>query len=142
MNTVPYDNEPTFLSRLMAWTAKGWECASEMDVIGTLDEDTIRRIAGDCGVSADQLVQLAKAGPHGADEMLAMMRALNIDPVEVELRYRAQFRDMQVNCANCSSKKKCRHDLASGEAPANFDSYCHNADHLNGMRAEPELLLE
>ncbi len=130
---------PTFTSRLLAWFSSGFQGASEMDMIGTLDEATIRAIAHDCGITAHQLVELAKAGPHGADEMIAMMQALNIDPGKVEMRYRDRFRDMQVNCGQCSSKAQCRHDLATGAAPSHFTDYCNNADHLSELRTDPDL---
>ncbi|NML74052.1 hypothetical protein HHL25_07955 [Rhizobium sp. S-51] len=140
MNTVVNDPTRTVLSRVIGWFAKGWENSAEADMIASLDDFTIQSIAHDCGISPDQLVELAKAGPHAADEMLEMMRALNIDPAEVEMRLRAQFRDMQINCAHCASKGECRRDLANGNAAANFAQYCANSQDLNALRASPDFL--
>lgn len=141
MNTIVNDPSRTVLSRLVDWFAKGWESSAEAEMIASLDSNTIRSIAHDCGISADQLVELAKAGPHAADEMIEMMKALNIDPAEVEVRLRSQFRDMQINCAHCASKGECRRDLGAHAAAENFAHYCGNADHLNALRANPEFML-
>ncbi len=141
MNTVVSDPTRTVLSRLVDWFAKGWESSAEADMIASLDQFTINNIAHDCGISPDQLIELAKAGPHAADEMIEMMRALNIDPAEVEVRLRNQFRDMQITCAHCASKGECRKDLGAHTASENFGHYCGNASDLNALRANPEFLL-
>ncbi|MCL6706716.1 BTG family protein [Pseudomonas sp. R2.Fl] len=132
----------TFLSRLFGWLSKAYEDASEADMIAALDDDTIRRIAGECGIQPEQLLDLAKAGPHAADEMPRMMKALGIDPMEVECRFGAVFRQMQVNCAHCRHKAECRHDLSTGTAAAEFNSYCVNAAELGVLRATPQVLSE
>ncbi|MBO3759804.1 DUF6455 family protein [Ciceribacter sp. L1K22] len=132
----------TFLSRVFGWVAKAWETTAEADLIAALDDETIRRIARDCNIQPDQLLELAKAGPDAADEMPYMMRELGIDPMEVETRFKALFRDMQITCAQCSNKAECRHDLAEGTAVEAFSGYCHNAGELNALRATPTVLAE
>ncbi len=141
MNTLVNDPARTVFTRLMDWFAKGWQSSAEADMIASLDEFTIQSIAHDCGISPDHLIELAKAGPHAADEMIEMMKALNIDPAEVELRLRNQFRDMQITCAHCASKGECRKDLATGAASENFAHYCGNESALNALRANPDFLL-
>lgn len=142
MDTAVHDNSHTLVSRFMGWVARSWEASSEADAIAALDADTIRQIAGDCGIAPDQLIALAKAGPGAADEMIEMMKALNIDPMEVSMCHPHQFRDMQVNCSSCASKGRCRRDLAAGQAALHVNDYCNNSDHLAAMRATPELLAE
>ncbi|GEO87461.1 MULTISPECIES: DUF6455 family protein [Alphaproteobacteria] len=141
MHTVAHDSTRTVLLRVLDWFSKGWESSAEADMIAALDEGTIRSIAHDCGISPDQLIELAKAGPHAADEMIQMMKTLNIDPVEVELRLRNQFRDMQITCAHCASKGECRKDLGTGAAGEAFVHYCGNAEELNALRANPDFQL-
>lgn len=142
MGIAVNSNSENLVSRMVGWLTKGWEASSEAEMIAALDGDTIRQIARDCGIQPDQLIELAKAGPNAADEMIAMMKALNIDPTEVAALYQQQFRDMQVNCSHCQSKDECRKDLAAGTAAQHFNDYCQNADHLSGMRATPELLAD
>ena len=132
----------TLIARFFGWISTSWEAASEAQALAAMDGDTIRQIAQDCGIEPSQLVALAKAGPHSADEMTAMMKALNIDPMEVATRYQHQFRDMQINCSQCGSKERCRKDLQEHTAAAEFAGYCNNADHLISMRAMPELLAD
>ncbi len=141
MDTAVTDATRTVFSRLTEWFSRSWESAAEADMIVSLDDSTIRSIAHDCGISPDQLIELAKAGPHAADEMVVMMRALNIDPSEVELRLRNEFRDMQITCSHCASKSECRKDLARGTAAETFAHYCGNAESLNALRANPDFLI-
>lgn len=142
MNIAANEHKNGIFAQLISWMAKGWEGASESEMLAALGTDTIRAIAGDCGIRPDQLIQLAKAGPHAADEMPRLMKALGIDPVEVELRYREQFRAMQVECASCSAKQTCRKDLDDHTVQQNFQSYCCNAENMNWLRATPTVLAE
>lgn len=129
------------LARLFQWCSDAWEQAGEAEMLANLDERVFHDLARDCGVTPDQLLQLVKAGPHAADEMPEMMRALNIDPAAVKLQDALLFRDMQVTCGNCAAKGRCRNDLALNTAGAHFRDYCGNAPTLNALRAEPELLI-
>lgn len=142
MNQSLEQAKETFLSRIFIWMSKAWENASEAEMIAALDEDTIRQIAHDYKIQPHQLLELAKAGPQAADEMPHMMRALGIDPMEMETRFQALFRDMQITCTRCANKAECRHDLAEGVAATAFGAYCQNADELNSLRATPTVLVE
>jgi len=92
MSIAVNDGAHSVLARVISWIARSWESAGEAEMIAAMDDQTIREIAHDCGITPEQLIELAKAGPHAADEMIEMMRALSIDPTEVELRFRNQFR--------------------------------------------------
>ncbi|MGL3608894.1 DUF6455 family protein [Rhizobium sp. G187] len=127
---------------LLTWCGTGFEATAEADLLANLDETQLAALAEDCGLTPHEMLALAKAGPHAADEMPRLMRALNIDPAEVEFRMRKLFRSMQVTCANCSAKQSCRHDLDNGHAETVFASYCGNADLMNSLRVDPELLVE
>lgn len=140
MNVAAETANETVLSCLWGWLSKAYEDACEAEVIAALDEDTIRRIAGEWGIQPGQLLELAKAGPRPAEEMPRMMQALGIDPMEVQSRFGAMFRQMQVNCAHCGHKAECRHDLSSGNAAVAFNSYCANATELGALSATPQAL--
>jgi hypothetical protein len=105
-----------------------------------LDADSRRQLASDCNVNFDTLLEVVRAGPRGADEMVDMLKALHIDPADLQAHLPELFRDMQVTCATCQDKGRCRHDLQDGSAPVTFADYCGNAPALNVMRAEPPLL--
>ena len=127
---------------ILAWFTQGFDNATESDMLAALSDSEIDALAEDCGLSAHQLLALLKAGPHAADEMPAMMRALNIDPAEVEYKMRDVFRGMQITCAQCQSKEICRRDLRQGKVEQTFVDYCGNADTLNALRANPDVLAE
>ena len=129
------------VQQIVSWFARGFEQATQSEMLAGLSDAEVEALAEDCGISAHQLLALVKAGPHAADEMPAMMRALNIDPAEVEFRMRRVFLDMQVTCAQCSSKDTCRQHLDQGQAERTFVDYCGNADTLNALRADPDLLI-
>jgi len=139
METVAHSSA-TLASRLLQWCARAFEGTSEGDVIGRLDDEALREIARDCCVTPGQLLQLAKAGPGASDDVIALMKVLDIDPDEAARAHGLQFRDMQITCSTCTSKDRCRRDLARGAAEHEHVRYCGNAAHLGGMRAEAKLL--
>jgi len=137
-----YPNGPGIASRFLRWCAKAYNAATEAEVIASMDERMISSIARDCSISPHDLIRMARAGPEAADEMLAMMRHLGIDPVEVLLQHPVLFRDMQLRCAKCSAKSRCRRDLHTNTADKQFGHYCGNSDELKVMRSQPSVLLE
>lgn len=128
-------------SRLARWFTNAWEATTETDVVGSLDNQTLNELARDCGISADQLKQLARSGPHAADEMAMLMLAINIDAKEVARLYPVQFREMQVNCSLCESKDRCRKNLAAQVADREHVHYCGNSDYLKALQLEAPLLM-
>jgi Family of unknown function (DUF6455) len=130
------------MQQILSWFAQGFEASTEADVLANLDQTQIEALAEDCGLTPHQLVALVKAGPHAADEMPDVMRALNIDPDEVDHKMRKLFRNMQIACSSCQSKEQCRRDLQRGTIDKTFVDYCNNADSLNALRANPEVLID
>lgn len=129
-------------SRIARWCSSAWDTVEEAKVLASLDNEMIEVLARDNALSKDEFVSLIRRGPHAADEMLTLMRVLNIDPEEVRLLEPLEFREMHINCSNCGEKGRCRRELADGTAAIDFASFCGNADHLNEMRARPELLAD
>ncbi|WP_137132982.1 DUF6455 family protein [Rhizobium sp. FY34] len=109
-------------------------------VLANLDPESRRQLAQDCSVSVETLIEVVRAGRHGADEMIEMLKALRIDPADLQAHRPDLFRDMQVTCATCQDKGRCHHDLDQGTAPVNFADYCGNAPVLTAMRSEPPQL--
>ena len=100
------------------------------------DRIALENIAAHAGIETER----EDPKPVNADEMPFMMQALNIDPVDVETNDPEGFRAMQGACATCANKGGCRSDLKDGTAPERYLSYCNNADLLNALRADPEML--
>lgn len=119
------------------WGARGQESWSA-DILAVLDIVSLDEIAGRHGVSRAGLIEIAEGDPSSCREMIRMMRALNIDPVEAAAE--PEFAEMAGKCAGCPDKGRCRSHLADGSAARHFNDFCANADALNAMRATPHLL--
>lgn len=119
------------------WTARYQE-SWDAEILAVLDICSLDAIAGRHGLSRASLVAIAERDPSACSEMIRMMRALNIDPVEAAAE--PQFAEMAERCAGCPSKGQCRNHLADGSAAAHLDDFCANAQQLNTMRATPHLL--
>ncbi len=128
-------------SALSAWWRNRQEANREYDEAASLSPEDLAEVAADCGVSTYDLISIIKAGPHAADEMKRMMKALNIDADAVEAGDRHLYRDMLAVCARCESKGECRRDLRDGRAIDNYGHYCPNAESMNELRAEPDMLM-
>ena len=128
--------------QLVDWYSDLRARREEERTLVNLDPELQRQLANDCSVNFDTLLEVVRAGRHGADEMIEMLKALHIDPADLEAHMPDLFRDMQVTCATCPDKERCRHDLRNGSAPVTFADFCANAPALDTMRAEPPLLRE
>lgn len=127
---------------LCGWWRQRQETNRQLDEIEALTETELSDVAADCGMSVHDLLAVVKAGPHGADEMKQLMKALNIDGDAVEAADIRLYRDMAATCAECGSKDQCRRDLKNGAAAADYVHYCANAGNINELRARPDMLAE
>jgi hypothetical protein len=100
-----------------------------------LTHSDVERIAKDLGLREDDLYDLAAKGGHAADQAPEMMRALGLDPAEVEASQHTIHGDVLITCSRCSEKRRCTQDLKAGTAEAHFEEYCLNANTLNALRA-------
>jgi uncharacterized protein YjiS (DUF1127 family) len=107
------------------------------EMAGLTQEDLVE-IAADCGVTPAQLIDAVRSGPHAADELAQLLRALEIDPDVV--RHSNYFNDMQRVCSECGAKKRCRLSLASGIASLNYETYCPNAETLHDLEQVQNML--
>lgn len=137
-----YPIAPNLASRFLKWCARAYESAAEAEVIASMDPQMIAAVARDCSITPDDLIALARAGPQASDEMLTLMSHIGIDPAEVLQRHPALFRAMQLRCAKCSAKSRCRRDIGNDSAGKQFGHYCGNSDELISLRVYPDLLLE
>jgi hypothetical protein len=92
------------------------------------------RIAHDLGVSDDTLDDLVRRGPHAADELPKMMKALGLDPAAVARAQPLIMRDLERVCSQCPHKRVCKDDLAHGTAAQEYEVYCGNAETLDALR--------
>ena len=121
------------LIRLMDWwhqTRQRWARLHELE---QLDAGELRHLAEDVGVSADDLVCLARQ-PDGAalliEKRLAM---LSLDLDEIRKLSPLLLRDLQRTCALCEEKARCADDMAEAPLDPGWKSYCPNSGSLRTL---------
>jgi transcriptional regulator with XRE-family HTH domain len=99
----------------------------ELNEIRQMDRPDFDRIAGDLRVSPNDLDELVRKGPHAADELPKLLKALGIDEAGLARTQPLVLRDMERVCALCHSKGQCDRDLAAGTSAGHYEGYCLNA---------------
>ena len=123
MTTKPYPHVDNLISGFADWLKH----RRELNEMRQLDRVEFDRIANDLRVSPDDLDELVRHGPHAADELPQMLKALGIDENSLAASQPLLLRDMERVCALCDHKRQCDHDLAEGTAAEHYREYCLNA---------------
>jgi len=105
----------------------------ELSELRQMDRADFDRIADDLLVSPGELDQLVRHGPHAADELPVMLKALGIDARELARAEPMLLRDMERVCAMCKQKARCDRDLIAGTAAEHYESYCLNAPTIDRL---------
>jgi hypothetical protein len=92
-----------------------------------LNASEFDRIASDLRVSPADLNELVRHGPHAADELPKLLKALGIDEADLARVEPLVLHDMERVCALCQHKRECDHDLAVGASAEHYREYCLNA---------------
>jgi hypothetical protein len=109
----------------------------ELSEIRQMDRADFDRIAGDLRISSDDLDRLVHRGPHAADELPQLLKALGIDKARLAETEPLLLRDMERVCSFCSQKRQCDRDLAAGTSAEHYEGYCLNAPTIEGL-GQPE----
>jgi uncharacterized protein YjiS (DUF1127 family) len=99
----------------------------ELNELRQMDRADFDRIADDLLISPGELDKLVRHGPHAADELPVMLKALGIDARKLARIEPMLLRDMERVCALCNQKARCDRDLIAGTAADHYESYCLNA---------------
>lgn len=127
----PYPHVDNLISGFAEWLKH----RREVNEMRQLDRVEFDRIAGDLRISPDDLDELVRHGPHAADELPQMLKALGIDENSLATTQPLLLRDMERVCALCTDKRKCDHDLAAGTAAEHYKEYCLNAPTIDQLKA-------
>ena len=98
-----------------------------------MDAANFGRIASELRMSSGDLEALVRAGPHAADELPKMLKALGVDQETLVRTEPLVLRDIERVCALCNHKHECDRDPAAGTASAHYGEYCNNAPTLDGL---------
>jgi hypothetical protein len=99
----------------------------ELSEIRLLDTTEFDRIASDLRVSPADLDELVRHGPHAADELPRLLKALGIREEDLARVEPMVLHDMERVCALCGNKRECDRDLAAGTSAEHYREYCLNA---------------
>ena len=98
-----------------------------------LDSGEFAGIAHDLRVTPADLDTLVRRGPHAADELPKLLKALGIDEAALSRSEPLVLRDMARVCALCQEKARCDRDLHAGASPEHYADYCLNASTIDAL---------
>jgi uncharacterized protein YjiS (DUF1127 family) len=125
----PYPAVQSFIETFAAWLRH----RRELSELQQLDRNEHDRIADDLRISPTELDELVRHGPHAADELPRMLKALGIDEQALARAQPMVLRDMERVCALCGHKAECDRDLDAGTAADNYENYCLNAPTIDRL---------
>jgi hypothetical protein len=100
------------LDAIAAWIKKYREAIGTQNELANCTPEQVAAIARDMGLSPGELRFMAAKGPHAADELPKLLRALGVDPQQLASKDPGKMRDLQRICVTCAHKGRCQHDLA------------------------------
>ena len=131
---IPEFNEPISpLRAIVNWVKTYREAAGLRAELSHFGPEDVAATARDIGVTLNELQFAVKKGPHAADELARLLKALGVDPDKLAHADPATMRNLQKICPACEVKGHCRHELATGSAAKNYRGYCPNAITVDQM---------
>ncbi|OIQ65487.1 hypothetical protein GALL_529540 [mine drainage metagenome] len=121
-------DQPHSVVERLTHTFSGWiKHQQELNEMRQLNASEFDRIASDLRVSPADLNELVRHGPHSADELPKLLKALGIDENDLARVEPLVLHDMERVCALCQHKRECDRDLAAGTSAEHYKEYCLNA---------------
>ena len=105
----------------------------ELSEMRRLSATEFDRIASELQASPTDLDELVRRGPHAADELPQLLKALGISESELARIAPLLLHDMERVCALCGQKRECDRDLAAGTSASSYQDYCLNAPTINEL---------
>jgi uncharacterized protein YjiS (DUF1127 family) len=121
------------LDAIANWVKKYRQAVGLRGELANCGAEEVALIARDIGVSPEELRFAASKGPHAADELPKLLRALRVDPQKLASDDPAIMRSLERICISCGHKNQCQHDLAAGTAASHYRDYCPNAMSLDAL---------
>jgi transcriptional regulator with XRE-family HTH domain len=129
MQNPPYPRIEMLIDTFAAWLKH----RRELNEMRQMDRSDFDRIASDLRVSPGELDTLVRNGPHAAEELPHLLRALGIDEASLARTEPLVLRDLQRVCALCHYKRQCDRDLIAGSSAEHYQGYCPNAATIDGL---------
>ncbi|MDX2202444.1 MAG: hypothetical protein NW223_06830 [Hyphomicrobiaceae bacterium] len=106
----------------------------EQSELSQLPAGELDRVAGELGMTGEDLASLALKGPHASDLLYERMAALGITRDDADRLAHGLMRDLERSCACCADKGQCKGDLAQHPDDPVWKEYCPNAITLESLR--------
>jgi transcriptional regulator with XRE-family HTH domain len=132
-HTYEHRTVAPILDAIANWVKKYRQAVGLRGELANCKAEEVARIARDIGLSPEELLFFANKGPHAADELPKLLRALGVDPQKLASDDPAIMRSLQRICITCDHKNQCQHDLAAGMAASHYRDYCPNAMSLDAL---------
>lgn len=121
-------DQPHSVVERLTHTFSDWiKHRQELNEMRQLNASEFDRIASDLRISPADLNELVRHGPHAADELQKLLKALGINEADLARVEPLVLHDMERVCALCQHKRECDHDLAVGASAEHYKEYCLNA---------------
>jgi len=121
-------DQPHSVVERLTHTFSDWiKHRQELNEMRQLNASEFDRIASDLRVSPADLNELVRHGPHAADELPKLLKALGINEADLARVEPLVLHDMERVCALCQHKRECDRDLAAGASAEHYKEYCLNA---------------
>ena len=134
---MPVQNKPYPVVDFLIETFGDWlKHRRELNEMRQMDTGDFDRIASELQVTPADLNELVRRGPHAADELPRLLKALGIDKSDIARTEPLVLRDMQRVCALCNHKRRCDADLAAGFSAEDYKDYCANAHTIESLGRE------
>jgi len=124
---TPQDHSLSVVERLTHTFSEWLKHRQELSEMRHLDASEFNRIASDLRLSPADLDELVRQGPHAADELPKLLKALGISEADLARVEPMVLHDMERVCALCGHKRGCDRDLAEGTSAEHYREYCLNA---------------
>jgi hypothetical protein len=121
------DHSRSVVERLTHTFSEWLRHRQELSEMHHLNASDFNRIANDLRLSPADLDELVRHGPHAADELPKLLRALGISEEDLARIEPMVLHDMERVCALCGHKRECDRDLAEGTSAEHYREYCLNA---------------
>jgi hypothetical protein len=124
---TPQDDSLSMVERLTHTFSEWLKHRRELSEMQHLNAAEFDRIASDLRLSPADLDELVRHGPHAADELPKLLKALGISGEDLARVEPMVLHDMERVCALCGQKRECDRDLAQGTSAEHYREYCLNA---------------
>lgn len=120
------------LERAQHW----WQRQSGLRQLDAVGGDALRDLARDVGVNEVDLYNLVSRNASDAGLLPRLLASTELDADRLSRQLPVVMRDMAIVCAGCTMTPRCRRELNSEQALANYGQYCANADTITALRRE------